>query len=186
MSGIRLRGISRWTTHTLLLSIVPVVLFGTIIYKLGTHMVQEEIHRFAEKNLAQTMYQTETRMRNIEQLANQVSLQPATLEIVNTGMSPSLGTTFAANNLIASLSVMKTSVDYIDSVYLFHIPQQLLLTNKLLTTLGEKRLFSDESWLDDLNRMTAEKKQRLPCRFDLLMADRKVTNTCDNVPSFVE
>jgi len=160
MSGMRLRGISRWITHTLLLSIIPVVLFGTIIYELGTHMVQEEIHRFAEKNLAQIMYQTETRMRNIEQLANQFSLQPSTLEIVNTGMTPSLGTTFAANHLIASLAVMKTSVDYIDSVYLFHIPQQLVFTSKLLTKLGEKRLFSDESWLDNLDQMTTEKKQR--------------------------
>ncbi len=91
-------------------------------------------------------------------------------------MIPSLGTTFAANNLIASLAVMKTSVDYIDSVYLFHIPQQLVFTSKLLTKLGEKRLFSDESWLDKLDQMTTEKKQRL------WVAPREITDNGEQRP----
>lgn len=78
---------SKWITHTLILSIIPVILFGTIIYYWGSKIVQHEIQRSARQNLLQVQLQIEKEMKNVEQMVNRMAINPNRIKMMNVSVS---------------------------------------------------------------------------------------------------
>lgn len=152
---------SKWVTQTLILAIFPVILFGAILYEMGSGIVQKEIQRSSQESLKQIIDQMDTTIRNVEQAASQTALQTTIIDVMNIAAAPPIGTTLLANQAVDSLSLLKVSSDSIESVYMYHFAQNVVLTNNTVTSLGEKRVLSDDGWLEDVRSMARDKKQRM-------------------------
>lgn len=153
-------GSSKWITQTLLLSIAPVILFGTIIYHMGSWIVQEEIHRASQESLGQVRHQIETQIQTIEQMTNQIAMQSSIIALMDTGEAPSLGSLFQSNETRGDLSTMKNATDTVHSIYFYHLPQRVVITNDVVTSIDEARVFRDVSWLAEMEEMIAARQQR--------------------------
>ncbi|MHA6481940.1 helix-turn-helix domain-containing protein [Paenibacillus sp. strain BS8-2] len=144
---------SKWITNTLLLSIIPVILFGTLTYYMGSRIVQQEIHRSSMESLSQVRYQVESNMLNIEQMSNQLALQANIIEVMNVKNEVTLGAFPPTNEVRDRLSQIKNVTDTIHSIYFYHIGQEMLISHDLVTKVHETRVFRDVSWLDDAEAM---------------------------------
>ncbi len=150
----------KWVTTTLLISIFPVILFGTAIYYMGSWIVQEEIYRSSRESLSQIEQQVETRLANIEQMTSQISMQSNTIDVMNIADEPPLGAALESNRVRNDLAMMKSGTDGLLSVYFYHFNQKTVITNELITLIHEDRVFQDTGWLGDVDRMIQTKSQR--------------------------
>ncbi|MBD2848342.1 AraC family transcriptional regulator [Paenibacillus sp. IB182496] len=162
----------RWITNTLLVSIIPVILFGTIIYYLGSWIVQQEVHRASQESLTQVRHQVETKLGNIEQLSNQIVMQSDLIRLLNIETSPALGAFMQSNTLRSDLSSIKNSTEGIQSIYFYHAAQQIIITDDTITSLYEDRVFRDLSWLDELEAMVGQRVQRSWVAPRMMVSDR--------------
>lgn len=142
----------------LLLSIIPVVGFGTFSYYTSLHLIEAEVQRTSEVAIAQMKEQVDQLFRQIEEVTGQFSLQAGMLQFVKTQETPLLGTLQAANDIRRDLANFSSSIHAVDSVYLYHRKQQLVLTSNLLYDLDS---FPDMSWLPVLREAAAARKSKL-------------------------
>jgi YesN/AraC family two-component response regulator/predicted regulator of Ras-like GTPase activity (Roadblock/LC7/MglB family) len=148
-------------THTLLISIIPVILFGSSIYYMGSWIVKKEIYRASQESLIQIQHQVETKLNNIEQTASQISMQSNIIELMNIGTEPGLGTISQSNKVLGDLMMVKSAAKEVLSIYFYHIEQQVLITNDTITSIDEKRVAKDTGWLEDVEGMVRSRKQRM-------------------------
>jgi AraC-like DNA-binding protein len=142
----------------LLLSIVPVLGFGTFSYYTSLRLIEAEVKRTSEVAIAQMKEQVDQLLRQIEEVTGQFSLQAGMLQFVKTQETPLLGTLQAVNDIRRDLANFSSSIHAVDSVYLYHQKQQLVLTSNLLSDLES---FPDTSWLPTLRQAAAERKSKL-------------------------
>ncbi|MBO9610521.1 MAG: helix-turn-helix domain-containing protein [Paenibacillaceae bacterium] len=142
----------------LLLSIVPVLGFGTFSYYASLRLIEAEVKRTSEVAIAQMKEQVDQLLRQIEEVTGQFSLQAGMLQFVRTQETPSLGTLQAVNDIRRDLANFSASIHAVDSVYLFHRKQQLVLTSNSLLDLDN---FPDTSWLPILMQAASERKSKL-------------------------
>ncbi|MDG0813862.1 helix-turn-helix domain-containing protein [Cohnella rhizosphaerae] len=157
---MRIRASSKWVTHTLLLSIVPVMLFGAFIYLMGSRIVQDEIHRSSMESLSQVRHQVESDMVNIEQMTNQIALQSDMIAVMNVQNETTLGAFPRTNAVRNLLSQIKNVTDTIHSIYFYHIGQQIVVSHDIVSDVHERRTFKDSSWLDNVDSMIASRRTR--------------------------
>lgn len=142
----------------LLLSIVPVLGFGTFSYYTSLRLIEAEVKRTSEVAIAQMKEQVDQLLRQIEEVTGQFSLQAGMLQFVKTQETPLLGTLQAVNDIRRDLANFSASIHAVDSVYLYHRKQQLVLTSNLLFDLAN---FPDTSWLPNLRQASVERKSKL-------------------------
>lgn len=142
----------------LLLSIVPVLGFGTFSYYTSLRLIEAEVKRTSEVAISQMKEQVEQLLRQTEEVTGQLSLQAGMLQLVKIQETPLLGTLQAANDIRRDLSNFSTSIHAVDSVYLYHRKQQLVLTPNALLDMES---FPDTSWLPHLRQAAAERKSKL-------------------------
>ncbi|MFS0726466.1 helix-turn-helix domain-containing protein [Paenibacillus sp. 1P07SE] len=151
----------KWITHTLLLSIIPVILFGTLIYLMGSRIVEGEIHRSSMESLSQVRHQVEANMVNIEQMTSQLALQSNIIDVMNVPSGIKLGTLPKVNEVRDLLLRMKNVTDTIHSIYFYHMGQEVVISHDLVTYTHEARVFRDLSWLDHVEEMVEAGQSRL-------------------------
>ncbi|WP_020618913.1 helix-turn-helix domain-containing protein [Paenibacillus daejeonensis] len=151
----------KWITHTLLLSIVPVILFGTLMYMMGARIVQEEIHRSSMESLSQVRHQVEANMVNIEQMTSQLALQSNIIDVMNVPNGIKLGTVPKVNEVRDLLLRMKNVTDTIHSIYFYHMGQQVVISHDLVTYTHEARVFRDLSWLGHVESMVESSQSQM-------------------------
>ncbi|WP_168119591.1 helix-turn-helix domain-containing protein [Paenibacillus sp. HB172176] len=154
-------GSSKWITHTLLLSIIPVILFGTIIYQLGSRIVQDEIHRSSQESLSQVKSQVESKMKSIEEMTNQIALQTDIMAVMNIGDTPKLGADPRTNEIRNQLSKLKNVTDTVRSIYFYHMKQGLVITDDLVTDMDQELIFRDLSWLENVDQLTEARQHQM-------------------------
>jgi two-component system response regulator YesN len=142
----------------LLLSIVPVLGFGTFSYYTSLRLIEAEVKRTSEVAIVQMKEQVDQLLRQIEEVTGQFSLQAGMLQYVKTQETPLLGTLQAVNDIRRDLANFSSSIHAVDSVYLYHRKQQLMLTSNMLFDLDS---FPDTSWLPTLLQAAAERKSKL-------------------------
>lgn len=142
----------------LLLSIVPVLGFGTFSYYTSLRLIEAEVKRTSEVAIAQMKEQVDQLLRQTEEVTGQLSLQAGMLQFVKIQETPLLGTLQAANDIRRDLANFSASIHAVDSVYLYHRRQQLVLTSNALLDLDS---FPDTSWLPSLRQAAAERKSKL-------------------------
>ncbi|WP_127582490.1 helix-turn-helix domain-containing protein [Paenibacillus koleovorans] len=142
----------------LLLSIVPVIGFGTFSYYTSLGLIESEVKRTSEVAITQMKEQVDQLLRQIEEVTGQFSLQAGMLQFVKTQETPLLGTLLAVNDIRRDLANFSSSIHAVDSVYLYHRKQQLVLTSNVLFDLDS---FTDTSWLPTLRQAAAERKSKL-------------------------
>ncbi|THF84576.1 helix-turn-helix domain-containing protein [Cohnella fermenti] len=142
----------------LFLSIVPVIGFGTFNYYTSLRLVEAEVKRTSEVAIVQMKEQVDQLLRQIEEVTGQLSLQAGMLQIVKVRETPLLGSMQAANDIRRDLLNFSSSIQTVDSVYLYHRRQKLVLTSNLLFDLDR---FADTSWLPNLQQAATERKSKL-------------------------
>lgn len=142
----------------LLLSIVPVLGFGTFSYYTSLRLIEAEVKRTSEVAIAQMKEQVDQLLRQTEEVTGQFSLQAGMLQFVKVQETPLLGTLPAVNDIRRDLANFSSSIHAVDSVYLYHRKQQLVLTSNLLLDLDS---FPDTSWLPALRQVAVEHKSKL-------------------------
>jgi two-component system response regulator YesN len=152
---------SKWVTHTFLLSIIPVILFGTFIYYMGARIVQEEIHRSSMESLSQVRHQVESNLINIEQMSNHLALQTSIIAAMNTQSKPSLGSSQLSNDVRNLLLQMKNVTNTVHSIYFYHIGQEIVINHNVVTNYNEERVFRDLSWRDHMQEMIAANRHQI-------------------------
>jgi two-component system response regulator YesN len=142
----------------LLLSIVPVIGFGTFSYYTSLRLIEAEVKRTSEVAIAQMKEQVDQLLRQIEEVTGQFSLQAGMLQFVKIQEAPALGTLQAVNDIRRDLANFSSSIHAVDSVYLYHRKQKLVLTSTVLFDLDS---FPDISWLPILRQAAVERKSKL-------------------------
>ncbi|OAS17438.1 hypothetical protein A8708_21965 [Paenibacillus oryzisoli] len=142
----------------LLLSIVPVFGFGTFSYYTSLRLIEAEVKRTSEVAIAQMKEQVDQLLRQIEEVTGQFSLQAGMLQFVKTQETPLLGTLQMVNDIRRDLANFSSSIHAVDSVYLYHRKQQLVLTSNVLFDLDS---FTDTSWMPTLRQAAVERKSKL-------------------------
>ncbi|WP_171628603.1 helix-turn-helix domain-containing protein [Paenibacillus plantarum] len=142
----------------LLFSIIPVLGFGTFSYYTSLRLIEAEVKRTSEVAIAQMKEQVDQLLRQIEEVTGQFSLQAGMLQFVKIQETPLLGTLQSVNELRRELANFSSSIHAVDSVYLYHRKQQLVLTSNLLFDLNS---FPDSSWLPTLRQAGIERKSKL-------------------------
>lgn len=154
-----LKNFKRGITLSLFLSIVPVLLFGSMIYRFGTDMVQTEVQRTSQERLIFLRKQVDGMLSQLEQMTNQMALQSDIIQWINIGQAPALGTLTLSNTVMQNLSNLKNNYQYIDSAYLYHISQHVIATPAVITSAGDLRMLKDNGWLPLMNQMVENKRQ---------------------------
>lgn len=131
----------QWLAIILLLSLIPIVFFGTILYWTGTKIVEAEVERSSQHSIVQMKDQMDLLTYQIEQFSNQFSLQTNVTELLNIGSSPSIGSIPLTTSVVNDLSMFAFLLKSIDSVYLYHVAQNTVIYPEGVTTFGSS-LFS--------------------------------------------
>ncbi|QNK59632.1 helix-turn-helix domain-containing protein [Paenibacillus sp. PAMC21692] len=180
--SMRIRASSKWITQTLLLSIIPVILFGSLIYYMGSRIVQEEIHRSSMESLSQVRHQVESDMVNIEQMSNQIALQSDIIALMNIQNETTLGAYPRTNAVRNQLSQIKNVTDTIHSIYFYHIGQQIIVNHDIVSNVNERRVFRDVSWLDNVDDMIAARSlQKWVAPREIVSLNGEATSTLTHI-----
>lgn len=137
----------------LLLSIIPVLGFGTTMYVIGVRLIESEVERSSRASITQLKEQVDLLVSQIEQLSGQLSIQSGVVEWMNVGAQPPLGTLPQMNALLRDLSSFAGSIRALHSVYLYHIAQRTVLTSSSLMTSIDNPAqgFEDFGWLEGVD-----------------------------------
>ncbi|MBD2847244.1 AraC family transcriptional regulator [Paenibacillus sp. IB182496] len=149
---------SKRTVWFLMISIIPVLVFGVAAYTMGVGIIKDEINRTSLVSLSQLDEQISQTMTQVQQTTGQMSLQTNMQEIISIGAAPTLGSLATTNAAVRDLGSLSSSIDYIESVYLYHFDQETLLTGVGLYSAGAVR-FPDWQWMPDMLDQVREKKQ---------------------------
>lgn len=148
----------RWLTALLLLSIIPLLLFGTITYHIGSGIIEGEIHRSSKITLAQMKDQVDQLIQQIEGSTTQFSFQSNVLDFANIGEEPPLGSLLTSARLMNDISSMKNSLHSLDSIYLYHIPQNISISSNYIVTVSDMS-FPDNKWIAAVEEAVEQKIQ---------------------------
>lgn len=141
----------------IVLSIIPVVGFGTIAYTMGANLIKSDIDQLSEFSLRQAQEHLDVTMSQIEQNINQFSMQTNVTELSNIGSAPSLGAIQLSNTMRNDLAAMTSSHALLDSVYYYHFAQQTLISSAMITDIGSGSI-SDLGWLPSIEPGIQEAK----------------------------
>ncbi|MBP1964915.1 helix-turn-helix domain-containing protein [Paenibacillus aceris] len=144
----------QWLAIILLLSLIPIVFFGTILYWTGTKIVEAEVERSSQHSIVQMKDQMDLLTFQIEQFSNQFSLQTNVTELLNIGATPSIGSLPLTTSVVNDLSMFAYLLKSIDSAYLYHVAQNTVIYQEGVTTFGSSS-FPDTGWLDTVNKAAA-------------------------------
>ncbi|MCZ8518232.1 helix-turn-helix domain-containing protein [Paenibacillus caseinilyticus] len=140
-------------------------MFGTLMYVMGTKIVNEEIDRASRSSISQLKDQVDLILQQVEQFSGQFSLQSNSMEYMNIQESPSLLSLSLTNTLRDDLSQFVNSQHVVDSAYLYHLKQQVVLTPEVVTSLREEDrvhwlgAFTDTGWIPGLTEAAEMRKQ---------------------------
>ncbi len=140
-------------------SLIPVLGFGTVIYVMGIHIVESEVHRASKVAILQVKQQADHVLNQIEQFSIQFSMQSNVTELINIGESPSLGSLQLTNYVQKDLSTFVISTRLLDSAYLYHTAQEVMVTSQTIVGLHNKMEFRDDGWLPLLTDAAERKRQ---------------------------
>lgn len=149
---------SRWVTALLLLSIFPLLVFGTIIYHMGSGIIEAEIHRSSKITLAQMKGQMDQLIQQVEDSAAQFAFQSNVLDFTEIGRTPSLGTLLISVRLMNDISFMKNSLRSLDSIYLYHIQQNTVIISGRILSVNDTN-FPDNDWIAAVDEAAGRKIQ---------------------------
>lgn len=133
------------------LSIIPVLGFGMIMYVIGGKIVETEVSRSSQMAISQVRDQMDRLMGQIEKFSFQFSNQSNVIEFMKIGPSPSLGSMPQTNSLINDISNFVSTVPSIHSVYLYHASQQVVLGGAGGITHAPDGVLLDKGWIPALD-----------------------------------
>ncbi|WP_162341588.1 helix-turn-helix domain-containing protein [Paenibacillus paridis] len=148
----------RMITVLLLLSILPVIGFGTFVYVMGTDIVKSETHRSSFTVMNQMSLQMDAALAQIEQFTTQLAMQTNLINLTKIKQSPGLGTLVTSNDLKSDLNAFVGSVNGVDSVDFFHVDQNMIISSRGMFSL-ENGYYSDLSWLPYIKEAQENKLQ---------------------------
>lgn len=202
-SGNQTEGFRHWRYRTvrftrkqlipllLLLSIVPVLLFGTVIYSIGIHLVETEIHRASLMSLTQMREQIDAMIKQTEETAVQFSYQSSLMDFIRIQQNPPLRTLISMNTLQRDLTAYASSNQAIDSVYLYHTLQNIVISPATISSVfvpGGNDLFKDVGWVPALKEAIRQEKKGFwitpRTLVDTLGNSRKVLTYIRTLPLF--
>ncbi|MDF2927222.1 MAG: hypothetical protein K0R57_6136 [Paenibacillaceae bacterium] len=155
----------KWIVFALLFSTIPILVFGLFMYVTGTRIVEEEIENASLSSISQLKEQVDIIISQVEQFSAQYGMQSNATELMKIGQSPSLRSMLLVNDLNEDLSAFVGSMKALHSAYLYHIPQQLLITNTIVTSLRPEDQvdytgsFRDLSWIEGIKTAAAARQQ---------------------------
>ncbi|MDF2658837.1 MAG: transcriptional regulator, AraC family [Paenibacillus sp.] len=177
---------NRWLTALLLLSIFPLLLFGAIIYHIGSGIIEAEIHRSSKMTLAQIKDQVDQITQQAEDSAAQFSFQSNVLDFTDIGSSPPLGSLLLSARLMNDISSLKNSIRSLDSIYLYHFRQNIVITSGKIVTVYEQS-FPDNGWIAPAEEAVRQKRQSFwiaPRTLKEVGAEKKVFTYIRILPPF--
>ncbi|WP_113017431.1 helix-turn-helix domain-containing protein [Paenibacillus sp. YN15] len=148
----------KWIVFALLFSTIPILVFGLFMYVTGSRLINNEIENASLSSIGQLKEQVDIIISQVEQFSGQYALQSNAMEFTRVGQTPSLRSMLLTNELNQDLVRFVSSMESVHSAYLYHIPQQLVITNLLITSLQpEERMefaspFKDVGWIDGLKK----------------------------------
>lgn len=145
-------------TLLLVLSILPVLGFGSFVYIMGTDIVKSETHRSSFNILTQMSRQMDETIQRIEEFTNHLAMQTNLINLTKIKQQPGLGTEQASNELRSDLSAFVGSVNGVESVEFFHFDQELIISSQGIFSL-DNGFYKDLSWMPFLKQAAADKKQ---------------------------
>ncbi|GGD80281.1 AraC family transcriptional regulator [Paenibacillus nasutitermitis] len=148
----------QWLAIVLLLSLIPILFFGTILYWTGTRIVEKEVERSSLHSIIQMKDQMDLLVNQIEEFTNQFSLQSNVTELLKIGTSPSIGSLPLTVSLINDLSMFAFLLKSVDSVYLYHVAQDTVIFQSGVASFNGPAL-PDANWLDDVEKAAATGKK---------------------------
>lgn len=161
-------------TIMILLSIIPVLGFGTLIYYMGIHIVKAEVNRSSQISLRQLSEQMDRTILQVEQVSGQLSLQSNIEQFANIRATPSLGALTLSNDLIRDLKSLRGSIEDLDTIYLYHFEQNMVVTPESIATVDDD--FVDNQWISIVQQAGQERKTSFwmfPRLMNLVTGERK-------------
>ncbi|WP_214629266.1 AraC family transcriptional regulator [Paenibacillus agaridevorans] len=130
----------------LVLTIIPVVGFGTIAYIMGANLIKSNIDQLSRFSLQQAQEHLNLTITQIEQNINQFAIQSNVVELSNIGTQTSLGAKQSSNIMRNDLAAMTSSHDVLESIYYYHFAQKTVISSALVTDVGSGSI-TDLGWL---------------------------------------
>ncbi|THF72636.1 helix-turn-helix domain-containing protein [Cohnella fermenti] len=146
----------RQIASILLLSIIPTLGFGAILYNSGVRMIKSEVNRTSEVAISQVKDKVDQLTLQIEEITGQFAMQSNTVEFVNLTAAPPLGAMMFANDLRNDLTYLANSIEALDSVYLYNETQQVVVTSE--QQIADWRDFTDIGWMERAEEMIAHNR----------------------------
>ncbi|MCJ8014439.1 AraC family transcriptional regulator [Paenibacillus sp. KQZ6P-2] len=165
----------QWLAIILLLSLIPILFFGTILYWIGSRIVEEEVERSSQHSIIQMKDQMDLLTNQIEEFSNQFSLQTNVTELLNIGASPSIGSLPLTVTLINDLSNFAFLLKSVDSIYLYHVAQDTVIYQSGVASFNSSA-FPDTNWLNEVKRTAATGKK------SFWIAPRPIVKFADSPP----
>ncbi|MDF2922780.1 MAG: transcriptional regulator [Paenibacillaceae bacterium] len=156
----------RLVVFMLLIAVIPVVGFGSLIYVSGIGIIEGEVNRSSSVALKQIIGEVDSRLRQIEQSAAVIALQPEVVKLMGLGELPLLGSMLEANSLNDHLVNFSNSHDSVDSVYFYHAGQRTVISPRQISSVSEESValpgsMLDVAWLPELGRAASAKEQSI-------------------------
>jgi AraC-like DNA-binding protein len=142
----------------LALSLLPVLGFGTLMYMMGSHLIESEVNRSSFASMNQTSRQVEATIGQIESFSTQLALQSNFITLMDTGAEPVLGSMPLANEVKRDLTAIASSMEGIDSVAFIHLKQMTVISSYQFTSLDSGE-YKDTSWMSYLQEALDSRKQ---------------------------
>lgn len=142
----------------LALSLLPVVGFGTLMYVMGSRLIESEVNRSSFSAMSQISRQVEAAVSQIESFSTQLAMQSNLIALMNTGAEPILGSLSLSEEVRRDLTSIASSVEGIESVAFLHLRQQVIISSQQFTSLDSGQ-YKDTSWMPYLEEALAAKKQ---------------------------
>ncbi|MDR6550868.1 helix-turn-helix domain-containing protein [Paenibacillus qinlingensis] len=147
----------------LIISIIPVLGFGTTMYVTGSRIVESEVSRSSQMAITQVRDQMDRLVSQVEKFSSQFSAQSNVMGFMEVDASPTIGSLPQSNTLINDISNFVSSMPALHSAYLYHAKQQIVLGGGgawRITNVTDG-LLTDKSWLPILEEAVAQRKLSL-------------------------
>ncbi|UUZ89923.1 cache domain-containing protein [Paenibacillus sp. P25] len=118
-----------WLISYLSVLLVPVLIGGSIYWE-ALRIVGNEINRSNEAPLIQIKETADNRLRDLDTLGYQVSMNQRVLDFINAGEQLTDDDHYQILNIAKDLSVYKLANQYIDQVYVYYKNSDLVLSDQ--------------------------------------------------------
>jgi hypothetical protein len=126
MKIIRKRSIKYpWLISYATLLIIP-ILISVLVYIVSSNVLEGEISKANNSLLKQVQYEIDSRLKDIEKAAFEISINPSVKELAFMDNNLKEGQLF--NTVMKDLSVFKITNPFLDNIYLFKTDSQSALS----------------------------------------------------------